>query len=1107
MAEKEAARMHRWEKLKQSRNERRARQKASIARDDTTQDAPRAGAAAVTKKPKKPTKKLEKPRKKTKKELEQEERAARMQRWAAFKHTRKARLADRRAAAPRPPETAATALQTTSIEDGKKRTEKEEQAARMLRWTAMKESRKARLVKQRALAAVRNPSLIAARLEEEKKKKSKPKTKEERRAEREAKRAEAKAMREAKRAEAKAKRLKEKAEAKAKRLKEKAEAKAKREAKRAEAKAKRLKEKTERAEAKAKRLKEKAEAKAEAKAKRAREKAEAKAEAKTKRAREKAEAKAEAKVKRDRKKEEAKVAKAKAKEENERKKKQGRTDALAAIKARQGDPRFIDELRRAAARTGVEEMLNMTCAPKDGQRRPFAYQQFVSYAVTPRSPVQRLLCVHRTGAGKTLTMVRILDNFFDDPRAKIVVFPNRAVANNFYSELMDFDNRYRDYLRAVMPADALAVLERNDKSHRNYAGVIEMVEARLGLVGELRGARRAAVTLKAPLRAFSYAQLGGRGVLNGRDPVVKPARAGGNPFNEKVVLMDEAHNLVSPGHGCGAVCDNYFRLQQGLAECTDSVVVGFTATPTPVDAGSGDLLMAVISGSERGSFSDLAPLSRHYLAAEDEDDEDESQKPRKAQKTHDEQLAKTRARLAARRAKWAGFVSFFYSQPPALFPDYVPQPCVRIELTETMERKYLEKLDPTNGAFGPRSNLDPAYVRRMQNYCNIARGSTLDPARAKEFLTQSQDFAEVAAKLNVVADAILRAPGKVLAIMDRGASMVALVELLNLKAKQRAGSNCSSGSCVAKLLNVSAQRDEAGEVVDSDENKRILSLFNSEENRLGERMRALVIDARTYSEGVSFFGVTELHIVNPSMRYSTHLQQLGRVFRSCRFVNQPVRVVPRRDRAENRDRDMGAIAARAAREAETAKANALALHERLGATTDERARKRLAEEERAARTRFARMNRLAQLAGKRAARQRTHQDEKVAEGGAGVRFTRQRIKVFVYVATAPESDVMTADEYALMKQTESKEEFLREMAPFEAAAIDRGLYDKWASKFKTGTEPTCTTGSAGEDFNYEREAEEREAKREAKRREDQRQERERQAGARAERRARRAGHN
>jgi hypothetical protein len=39
------------------------------------------------------------------------------------------------------------------------------------------------------------------------------------------------------------------------------------------------------------------------------------------------------------------------------------------------------------------------------------------------------------GSGKTETMIRVLDNFFDDPRPKVAIFPNPSIANNFYEEI------------------------------------------------------------------------------------------------------------------------------------------------------------------------------------------------------------------------------------------------------------------------------------------------------------------------------------------------------------------------------------------------------------------------------------------------------------------------------------------------------------------------------------------------------------------------------------------------------------------------------------------------------------------------------------------------
>jgi hypothetical protein len=68
----------------------------------------------------------------------------------------------------------------------------------------------------------------------------------------------------------------------------------------------------------------------------------------------------------------------------------------------------------------------------DPTLRPQPYQKTVSFLVHPFSPIQRLLVAHRTGAGKTYTMIRVLDNFFYDKRPKVVIFPTQSIANSFY---------------------------------------------------------------------------------------------------------------------------------------------------------------------------------------------------------------------------------------------------------------------------------------------------------------------------------------------------------------------------------------------------------------------------------------------------------------------------------------------------------------------------------------------------------------------------------------------------------------------------------------------------------------------------------------------------
>ena len=158
-----------------------------------------------------------------------------------------------------------------------------------------------------------------------------------------------------------------------------------------------------------------------------------------------------------------------------------------------------------------------------------------------------MLVVHRTGCGKTATMIQIADNYFRDRRPKVLVFPTNAVCASFYRELRNphFPNRYADYLERGGFRDAKKALE--------LSGIL-----RNGVV--LDDFLQRPDLPAAPLRAFSYTMAGGASSCGQRPNAVFKCpdgyagsypdclpRAGGypdfecghNPFSNKVVLMDE----------------------------------------------------------------------------------------------------------------------------------------------------------------------------------------------------------------------------------------------------------------------------------------------------------------------------------------------------------------------------------------------------------------------------------------------------------------------------------------------------------------------------------------------------------------------------------------
>ena len=59
-----------------------------------------------------------------------------------------------------------------------------------------------------------------------------------------------------------------------------------------------------------------------------------------------------------------------------------------------------------------------------------------------------MLVAHQLGSGKTRTIIDVLNNYYFDTRAKLLIFPTLALATNFYSELLKFENLYKQWLES-----------------------------------------------------------------------------------------------------------------------------------------------------------------------------------------------------------------------------------------------------------------------------------------------------------------------------------------------------------------------------------------------------------------------------------------------------------------------------------------------------------------------------------------------------------------------------------------------------------------------------------------------------------------------------------
>ena len=206
--------------------------------------------------------------------------------------------------------------------------------------------------------------------------------------------------------------------------------------------------------------------------------------------------------------------------------------------------------------------------PREGRGyKPSPPQQVVSTLVHPATTVDRLLVAHLTGLGKTYSMILILNNFFDDPRAKAVVFPNREVQVNFYQEIMKFPSKWRDFVQ---------------REQRKGESVVDT----LAMTGKMHLAGKDGYPA-APLRALLYTTAGGSLVRRNESPLFKfRNKHKVSPYDDMIILMDEVHKLhEEQPHKLAERAVSYLR--QGLERARNSVIVGFTATPvvnSPMDA-------------------------------------------------------------------------------------------------------------------------------------------------------------------------------------------------------------------------------------------------------------------------------------------------------------------------------------------------------------------------------------------------------------------------------------------------------------------------------------------------------------------------------------------
>lgn len=392
------------------------------------------------------------------------------------------------------------------------------------------------------------------------------------------------------------------------------------------------------------------------------------------------------------------------------------------------------------------------------------HQEAVAFMLHPQSPISRMLVDHPTGSGKTREMICVLDNYFLDPRPKVPIFPKEPVCRNFYMELLRWPSRYRDFFACLRPQDAAKASGCADwRSRRrlrwdlaDLSGVVmhelcynmrEVLEMKgWFFMGRMRRSRREAfrtrfpdeVAPAAPLRALRYTSAGGRHADLRPDgwPVsallkvaFDRAQAAGNAYSNKVVIMDEVHNLVRLQTQYG---EQLARLRSLLSTARGSVLVGFTGTPILNEASEGRQLLDIVKGA-------FAPPGD------------------------------------------GGFLSSFPMRPVGLFPTSLPRGVPDVVLTPKLRRQMVHKVMLSAEALKryDAKRMKGLPEKRLRAFCNLCvHFGSLHDGRSGSKARILANMETCAPKLFAIAENIVQLAEKALVLVAHSSGLKALVEHL-----------------------------------------------------------------------------------------------------------------------------------------------------------------------------------------------------------------------------------------------------------------------------------------------------------------------------------------
>ena len=469
-----------------------------------------------------------------------------------------------------------------------------------------------------------------------------------------------------------------------------------------------------------------------------------------------------------------------------------------------------------------------------GSRKPMWHQNVLGWLTHHSTPFKRLLVVWQMGLGKTQGMLRVLDNYFDDTRPKLVLVPSPQAIRNFYADLVRWDSRYKHWLlhKTDLLHENVDLLNKLRNGKELTIEDITTISQSVRQVLESR--QRGKPRMPGDIRAFTFTHAGGKTIMN--DGIMKSREEKRpNSLDNCIIVVDEAHQMYYPEGTTKNYQEHLDALRKRLQGCHNSILVMFTGTPLVANKDDAKKLMAVVQGSDTGTLQE-------------------------------------------------GYVSYFIDRPHQLFAKTTPEqvafqpPAVHfVSMSDEIQQRWKiirfgRKLNDKRHCLD-QDPLPKGCMGRMPASEYIAFDTHQQGRRMNDI--KKENAAEMATKFNAIAKSIVGDDRKTVVMIHKSNGFDTLVHVLKLYG-----------------LTVLAPNPRPTDKKQKAEQLNDIAAFNSISNKLGEENQVIVL-YEAFNVSVSLRNVRRLIFadLSPGLQYpkwAEFQQRIARSLRQCGHNDLPL---------------------------------------------------------------------------------------------------------------------------------------------------------------------------------------------------------------------------